>query len=138
MSPKRVARRNVTEEFKRAAVQRLVNGSTSVRDLAEELGVSFWSLRRWRREYAKATAAGESTGGTPAPAAPAQETMPMSAAMIDNDKVLAETISRIESEIAHVDEELAVLNQNREALNRVLAMFKERGGSKAKRHDQEV
>jgi prefoldin subunit 5 len=53
--------------------------------------------------------------------------------MIDNDKVLAETISRIESEIAHVDQELAVINQNREALNRVLAMFKERAGSGAKR-----
>jgi transposase-like protein len=102
---------------------------------AEELGVSFWSLRRWRREYAKATAAGESTGGTPAPAAPAQETKSMNAAMIDNDKALAETISHIESEIAHVDQELAVLNQNREALNRVLVMFKERAGSRAKRHD---
>jgi hypothetical protein len=40
---------------------------------------------------------------------------------------------RIESEIAHVDQGLAVLNQNREALNRVLAVFKERASSKAKR-----
>jgi hypothetical protein len=57
----------------------------------------------------------------------------MNAAMIDNDKVLTQMISRIEIEIVHVDQELAVLNQNREALNRVLAMFKERAGSGAKR-----
>lgn len=56
----------------------------------------------------------------------------MNAARIDNDKVLAEMMSRIEIEIAHVDQELAVLNQNREALSRVLAMFKERPGSGAK------
>ena len=138
MPTKRELRRDVTEEFKHAAVQRLVAGSISVRELAKELGVSVRSLRRWRTDYAKETAAAESTDGTPAPVAPAQETKPMNAAMIDNDKVLAETISRIESEIAHVDQELAVLNQNREALNRVLAMFKEGAGSKAKRHDQEV
>jgi transposase-like protein len=71
-----------------------------VHDLAKELGVSFWFLRRWRREYAKVTAAGESIGGTPAPVGPAQATKPMNAARIDKDKMLAETISRIESEIA--------------------------------------
>jgi hypothetical protein len=89
-------------------------------------------LGRWRRDYAKATAAGESTNDTPAPVAPAQETKPMNAARVDNDKVLAEMMSRIEIEIAQVDQELAVLNQNREALSRVLAMFKERAGSRAK------
>jgi transposase-like protein len=135
MPSKQTARRNVSEEFKRAAVQRLADGSISVRDLAEELGVSFWSLRRWRREYAKETAAGESTGGTPALVVPAQEAKPKGAAMIDNEKVLAETISRIETEIAHVDQKLAELNQNREALNRVLAIFRERAGSRAKRQD---
>ena len=57
----------------------------------------------------------------------------MNAARVDNDKVLAEMMSRIEIEIAQVDQELAVLNQNREALNRVLAMFKERADSGAKR-----
>jgi transposase-like protein len=133
MPAKREPRRNVTKEFKHAAVQRLATGSISMRELAKELGVSVRSLRRWQRDYAKATAAGESTEGTPAPVAPAQETKPMNAARIDNDKVLAEMMWRIEIEIAHVDQELAVLNQNREALNRVLAMFKERAGSGAKR-----
>jgi transposase-like protein len=133
MPTKREPRRDVTEEFKHAAVQRLAAGSISVRELAKELGVSVRSLRRWRTDYAKATAAAESTDGTPAPVAPAQETKPMNAAMIDNDKVLTQMISRIEIEIVHVDQKLAVLNQNREALNRVLAMFKERAGSGAKR-----
>jgi transposase-like protein len=132
MPTKRELRRNVTEEFKHAAVQRLATGSITVRELAKELGVSVRSLGRWRRDYAKATAAGESADGTPAPVAPAQETKPMNATRIDNDKVLAEMTSRIEIEIAHVDQELAVLNQNREALSRVLAMFKERAGSGAR------
>jgi transposase-like protein len=132
MPTKQEPRRDVTEEVKHAAVQRLATGSISVRELAKELGVSVRSLGRWRRDYAKATAAGESTNDTPAPVAPAQETKPMNAARVDNDKVLAEMMSRIEIEIAQVDQELAVLNQNREALSRVLAMFKERTGSRAK------
>jgi transposase-like protein len=78
MPTKRELRRNVTEEFKHAAVQRLATGSITVRELAKELGVSVRSLGRWRRDYAKATAAGESAG-TPAPVAPAQETKPMNA-----------------------------------------------------------
>jgi len=40
-------RKNVDENFKVAAVQRLQTGGVSANDLAKELGVSIWSLRRW-------------------------------------------------------------------------------------------
>jgi len=49
--PKSKARKNVDENFKVAAVQRLQTGGVPANDLAKELGVSIWSLRRWSRQY---------------------------------------------------------------------------------------
>ena len=46
--PKSKARKNVDENFKVAAVQRLQTGGVPANDLAKELGVSIWSLRRCR------------------------------------------------------------------------------------------
>ena len=54
--PKSKSRKNVDEDFKVAAVQRLQTGGVPANDLAKELGVSIWSLRRWSREYRKRTA----------------------------------------------------------------------------------
>ena len=51
--PKSKARKNVDENFKVAAVQRLQTGGVPANDLAKELGVSMRSLRRWSREYRK-------------------------------------------------------------------------------------
>src|SRR5260221_14033588 len=56
--PKSKARKNVDESFKVAAVQRLQTGGVPAKDLAKELGVSIWSLRRWSRQYRKRRAAG--------------------------------------------------------------------------------
>ncbi len=56
--PKSKARKNVDENFKVAAVQRLQTGGVLANDLAKELGVSIWSLRKWSRQYRKTTAAG--------------------------------------------------------------------------------
>ena len=47
--PKSKARKNVDENFKVAAVQRLQTGGVLANDLAKELGVSIWSLRKWSR-----------------------------------------------------------------------------------------
>ena len=72
--PKRKARKNVDENFKVAAVQRLQTGGVPANDLAKELGVSIWSLRRWSRQYRKRTAAEAGAAGEPAvPAAASQE-----------------------------------------------------------------
>jgi transposase-like protein len=49
--PKSKARKNVDENFKVAAVQQLQTGGVLANDLAKELGVSIWSLRKWSRQY---------------------------------------------------------------------------------------
>ena len=49
--PKSKARKNVDENFKVAAVQRLQAGGVLANDLAKELGVSIWSLRKWSRRF---------------------------------------------------------------------------------------
>ena len=64
--PKSKTRKNVDENFKVAAVQRLQTGGVPANDLAKELGVSIWSLRRWSREYRKRTATGAGAAGKPA------------------------------------------------------------------------
>jgi transposase-like protein len=53
--PKNKTRKNVDENFKVAAVQRLQTGGVPANDLAKELGASIWSLRRWSRQYRKRT-----------------------------------------------------------------------------------
>jgi len=64
--PKSKARKKVDENFKVAAVQRLQTGGVLANDLANELGVSIWSLRKWSRQYRKTTAAGAGAAGEPA------------------------------------------------------------------------
>lgn len=39
------------ESFKRAAVELLSNSGKSIKQIAEELGVSTWTLRSWIRRY---------------------------------------------------------------------------------------
>ena len=74
--PQSKARKNVDENFKVAAVQRLQAGGVPANDLAKELGVSIWSLRRWSRQYRKKAAAGEGATGEPATFATAPEELP--------------------------------------------------------------
>ena len=61
-------RKNVDENFKVAAVQRLQSGGVPANDLAKELGVSIWSLRKWSRQYRKKAAAGAGAAREPAAA----------------------------------------------------------------------
>src|SRR5260221_8801422 len=68
--PKSKARKNVDESFKVAAVQRLQTGGVPAKDLAKELGVSIWSLRRWSRQYRERTAAGGGAAPEPSAAPP--------------------------------------------------------------------
>jgi transposase-like protein len=70
------ARKNVDENFKLAAVQRLQAGGVLANDLAKELGVSIWSLRKWSRQYRKRTAPGAGGAGEPAAPAAAPEALP--------------------------------------------------------------
>ena len=123
--PKSKARKNVDENFKVAAVQRLQTGDVPANDLAKELGVSIWSLRRWSREYRKRTAAGAGAAREPAaapkelPAKPSSE--PPVAPPAFEDGLIA-TIERIELEISALDKQ-------REALKIAVEILRQRSGA---------
>ena len=44
-------RRNFDEAFKRDAVALLLKGEKPIKQLAQELGVSHWNLRDWKKRY---------------------------------------------------------------------------------------
>jgi transposase-like protein len=118
-------RKNVDENFKVAAVQRLQSGGVPASDLAKELGVSIWSLRRWSRQYRKRTAAGAGAVREPAaapeelPAKPSSE--PPVAPPTFEDGLIA-TIARIELEISALDKQ-------REALKTAVEILRLRSGA---------
>ena len=46
-----MGRRTYTEEFKRDAVELSLNSNKTIKEIAEDLGISYGNLTRWRREY---------------------------------------------------------------------------------------
>jgi len=44
-------RRSFDEAFKRDAVALLIKGDKPIKQLAQELGVSHWNLRDWKKRY---------------------------------------------------------------------------------------
>ena len=126
--PKGKARKNVDENFKVAAVQRLQTGGVLANDLAKELGVSIWSLRKWSRQYRKRTAAGAGAAGEPAAPAAAPEALPakpsseppVEAPVVDGGLIAA--IARIELEISSLDKQ-------REALKMAVEILRQRSGA---------
>ena len=118
------ARKNVDENFKVAAVQRLQTGGVLANDLAKELGVSIWSLRKWSRQYRKRTAPGAGGAGEPAapealPAKPSSEP-PVEAPVVDGGLIAA--IARIELEISSLDKQ-------RQALKMAVEILRQRSGA---------
>ena len=123
--PKSKARKNIDENFKVAAVQRLQTGGVLANDLAKELGVSMRSLRRWSREYRKSpTAAGEGLAGEPATFATASEELPAKPSseppVVDGGLIAA--IARIELEISSLDKQ-------RQALKMAIEILRQRSGA---------
>ena len=104
--PKPKSRKNVDQNFKLAAVQRLQTGGVPINELAKELDVSIWSLRKWSRKYrdkATAGALGEPVApGTKAEGLPASpSTEAVAPPVVDSGLIAA--IARIESEISSSD-----------------------------------
>ena len=126
--PKGKARKNVDENFKVAAVQRLQTGGVLANDLAKELGVSIWSLRKWSRQYRKRTAPGAGGAGEPAAPAAAPEALPakpsseppVEATVVDDGLIAA--IARIELEISSLDKQ-------RQALKMAVEILRQRSGA---------
>jgi len=127
LMPKPKPRKNVDENFKLAAVQRLQTGGVSANELAKELDVSIWSLRKWSRKYRKKIAAGAGAVGEPVtPAVQAGElpagpgTEPVAPSVLDSG--LTAAIARIESEISSLDKQ-------REALKVAVEILRRRSGA---------
>src|ERR1700686_4832454 len=121
--PKSKARKNVDENFKVAAVQRLQTGGVPANDLAKELGVCIWSLRKWSRQYRKTTAAGAGAAGEPAVPAATEElpAKPSSEPPVVNGGLIA-AIARIELEISSLDKQ-------RQALKMAVEILRQRSGA---------
>ena len=123
--PKSKTRKNVDENFKVVAVQRLQTDGVPASDLAKELGVSIWSLRRWSRQYRKRAAAGAVAASEPAaapeelPAKPSSEP-PVAPPVVEGG--LIATITRIELEISALDEQ-------RQALKIAVEILRQRSGA---------
>ena len=122
--PKSKARKNIDENFKVAAVQRLQTGGVPANDLAKELGVSIWSLRRWSREYRKRIAAGEGVPGEPAMFATASEELPAKPSseppVVDGGLIAA---------IARIELEMSSLDKQRQALKMAVEILRQRSGA---------
>ena len=106
-------------------MQRLQTGGVLANDLAKELGVSIWSLRKWSRQYRKKAAAGAGAAREPAavpkdlPAKPSSEAPVAPPAFEDG---LIATIARIELEISALDKQ-------REALKIAAEILRQRSGA---------
>ena len=124
--PKSKARKNVDENFKVAAVQRLQSGDVPANDLAKELGVSIWSLRRWSREYRKRTAAGagaaDATFATTPEELPAKPSSqpPVEPPVVDRGLIAA---------IARIELEMSSLDKQRQALKMAVEILRQRSGA---------
>ena len=82
--------RRFDEEFKRDAVRMLESGVRTAEQLAGELGMSAWSLKRWAKLYARGSAAGGPPGGG-GPAAADAATLVLENARLRRE---LETVSR--------------------------------------------
>jgi transposase-like protein len=109
-------------------VQRLQTGGVLANDLAKELGVSIWSLRKWSRQYRKTTAAGAGAAGEPAVPAAAPEELPAKPSseppveppVVDGGLIAA--IARIELEISSLDKQ-------QQALKMAVEILRQRSGA---------
>ena len=52
---KTTPKKKYDEAFKRAAVNMLINGGKKAKQIANELGVSTWNLRDWKKVYGPKT-----------------------------------------------------------------------------------
>ena len=126
--PKSKTRKNVDENFKLAAVQRLLTSGVLARDLARELGVSIWSLRKWSRQYRKTTAAGAGAAGEPTTFAATPEELP--AKPSSQPPVEPPVVDRgLIAAIARIELEMSSLDKQRQALKMAVEILRQRSGA---------
>ena len=98
--------RRFDEEFKREVAALASQPGATIEQVASDLGVSAWSVARWRRRYRTETSSG------PSPPTASAAALPASAA-------------ELERENRALRRELAEVRQQREILKKALAIFSE-------------
>ena len=86
--------RQYTDEFREESVRLALDNSSSVVQVARDLGVSVWTLRGWVRKYRQKSRAGESR-----------------------------RVETVEEESRRLKRELCVLRQERDILKKAAAYF---------------
>jgi transposase-like protein len=127
--PKPKSRKNVDENFKLAAVQRLRTGGVPANELAKELDVSIWSLRKWSRIYRKKATAG--AGAVGEPVAPATKAEELPAAKPSTEPLVEPPVvdSGLIAAIARIKSEISSLDKQREALKSAVEILRQRSGA---------
>jgi hypothetical protein len=103
-------------------------GGVTTNNLAKELGVSIWSLRKWSRRYRKITAAGAGrAAGEPAVSPAAPEELPAKPSseppVVDGGLIAA---------IARIELEMSSLDKQRQALKMAVEILRQRSGATPK------
>jgi transposase-like protein len=123
------SRKNVDENFKLAAVQRLQTGGVPANELAKELDVSVWSLRRWSRKYRRKEAAG--AGAVAEPVAPAAKPEELPVGPSSEPPVAPQVVDGgLTAAIARIESEISLLDKQREALKSAVEILRQRSDTK--------
>src|SRR6516164_4329518 len=126
--PKPKSRKNVDENFKLAAVQRLQTGGVPANELAKELDVSIWSLRKWSRKYRNKAAA--VAGVVAEPVAPAIQAKELPAKPSPEPLVTPPVVdSGLIAAIARIESEISSLDKQHEALKSAVEILRQRSGT---------
>jgi transposase len=104
----RVIAKRYTEEFRSDAVNLVRRGDRSFVQVAQDLGVSVWSLRHWYNQEEMAKKSKKS--------APAQRTPPA-------DETAEQRLARLERQVAKLEKENERLRMDREILKKAATFF---------------
>jgi transposase len=106
----RVHAKRYTDEFRADAVNLVRRGDRGFKQVAEDLGVSVWSLRHWYNQEEMAKKPKKNTASPARPVAPANETA-------------EQRLARLEKQIAKLERENESLRTDREILKKAAAFF---------------
>lgn len=106
----RVIAKRYTEEFRSDAVNLVRRGDRGFKQVAEDLGVSVWSLRHWYNLEQMAKKPKTRGAASATPSVPANETP-------------EQQLARLEREVAKLRKENESLRTDREILKKAAAFF---------------
>lgn len=96
------------EAFRRQAVEMVLQGAKSVKQIAEELGVSEYSIYEWKRKYFASSAGGQLPGKTASD--------------------LPQDVEQLQKLVREQQRQIADLRQQREVLKKTLGIVCEEPG----------